>query len=131
MKRSSFYALPVLIVLLSLAALCQQAPSADQKYIAMTDASAGQVTIMQSQPTQTAVTEAQTADHIVLSGVASTARIADPNERVVFNGRVMRMQDFVAAASASSVTEPRLHSPEKHNREKAQPVPQSPPSDSN
>jgi hypothetical protein len=40
---------------------------------------------------------AKNTDTIVLSGVATTARIADPNEPVVFNGYVMRMSDFVAA----------------------------------
>lgn len=66
-------------------------------------------------------------DTVVMSGVATSARIADPNERVVFSGRVMRMADFVAAVSSSTVEVPRPHSPEKQNREKVPPVPPSQP----
>jgi len=66
-------------------------------------------------------------DTVVMSGVATTARIADPNEQVVFNGRVMRMADFVAAVSSSTEAVPRPHNPEKRNREKDQPIPQSKP----
>lgn len=64
---------------------------------------------------------------VVLSGIAKTARIADPNERVVFSGRVMRMADYVAAVSSSSEAAQRLHIPEKHNPEKDQPTPPSKP----
>ena len=67
-------------------------------------------------------------DVVVFSGVATTARIADPNERVVFNGRVMRMADFVAAVSSSSGAIQNLRIPEKHNRETVQPTPPSKPS---
>lgn len=66
-------------------------------------------------------------DVVVLTGVATTARIADPNEPVVFNGRVMRMADFVAAVSSSNGAVQRLHNPEKQNHEKDQPVPPSKP----
>jgi hypothetical protein len=65
---------------------------------------------------------------IVLSGVATTAHIADPNERIVFSGRVMRVADFVAAVSASSEAVQHLRTQEKQNREKAQPVPPLKPS---
>lgn len=68
------------------------------------------------------------ADVVVFSGVATTARISDPNERVVFNGRVMRMADFVAAVSSSSGAIQNLRIPEKHNRETVQPTPPSKPS---
>ncbi|HEV2352123.1 MAG TPA: hypothetical protein VG028_20005 [Terriglobia bacterium] len=68
-------------------------------------------------------------DIVVLSGVATTARIADPEERVVFSGRVMRMADFVAAVSSSNEAVRRLHNQEKHNREKDQPVRPLQPSD--
>lgn len=63
-------------------------------------------------------------DVIVLSGVATTARIADPEERVVFNGRVMRMADYVAAVSSSTEAVQHLHTQEMRNREKDQPTPQ-------
>ncbi len=68
------------------------------------------------------------ADVVVFSGVATTARVADPNERVVFNGRVMRMADFVAAVSSSSGAVQQLRTPEKHNRETERPTPPSKPS---
>jgi hypothetical protein len=60
----------------------------------------------------------QKEDIVVHSGIATTARIADPNERVVFSGHVMRMADFVAAVSSSSEAVQRLHNQEKRNREK-------------
>ena len=68
-------------------------------------------------------------DVVVLSGIATTARIADPNEKVVFNGHVMRMADFVAAVSSSSEVLQRLRTPEKRNRETDQPIPPLKPSD--
>ncbi|MGA2987033.1 MAG: hypothetical protein ABSG32_24810 [Terriglobia bacterium] len=57
-------------------------------------------------------------DVVVLAGVATTARIADPNERVVFNGHVMRMADFVAAVSSGNEVVRHLHIQEKRNHEK-------------
>lgn len=66
---------------------------------------------------------------ITLSGIATTARIADPNERVLFSGHVMRMEDFVAAVSSSSAEVPRPRIPVTHNRETDQPIPQSLPKD--
>ena len=72
--------------------------------------------------------EDKNKDVVVFSGVATTARIADPNERVVFNGHVMRMADFVAAVSSSSGAIQNLRIPEKHNRETVQPTPPSKPS---
>ena len=67
-------------------------------------------------------------DTIVLSGVATTARIADPNEPVLFSGYVMRMSDFVAVVSSNSEAVQRLRTPEMRSREKDQPVPPSKPS---
>ena len=87
-------------------------------------------TAQQAAPPATTSTDnkqTQKTDVVVLSGVATTARIADPNEQVVFNGRVMRMADYVAAVSSSSAAVQRLHTPVKHNREKDQPVPPSKP----
>jgi hypothetical protein len=63
----------------------------------------------------------------VYTGVASTARIADPNEPVVFSGRVMKMADFVAAVSSSNEVIQHLHSQEKRSRETAPPTPPSKP----
>jgi hypothetical protein len=76
----------------------------------------------------TQTTPDKNADVVVFSGVATTARVADPNERVVFNGRVMRMADFVAAVSSSSGAVQHLRTPEKHNRETERPTPPSKPS---
>ena len=81
----------------------------------------------QQSPTTNPPQVQKNEDVVVLSGVATTARIADPNERVVFSGHVMRMADFVAAVSSSSEALQRLHNQEKHTREKEQPVPQSKP----
>jgi hypothetical protein len=63
----------------------------------------------------------------VYTGVASSARIADPNEPVVFSGRVMKMADFVAAVSSSSEAIQHLRSQEKRSRETAPPTPPSQP----
>lgn len=67
------------------------------------------------------------SDLVVLSGTASAARIADPNERVVFSGYVMRLADFVEAVSSNTAEIQRLRNQEMHNHEKAQPVPPAKP----
>lgn len=80
----------------------------------------------QATPKDSSVTQQEAGmvvETVVLSGVVTTARIADPNERVVFNGHVMRMADFVAAVSSSNEAAQRLRTPEKRNREKDQPTP--------
>jgi hypothetical protein len=65
---------------------------------------------------------------VVLSGTATNARIADPNERVIFSGYVMRVADFVAVISSSTAEVQHLRTPEKHNHEKDQPTaPSRPP----
>jgi hypothetical protein len=122
---------PTLLLLLScIPVLCQEKPQ-NPSFLAMSDVSAVKVTISDpAQSIQSAISgTTENPSTIVLSGVASTARIADPNERVVFNGRVMRMEDFVAAVSSSSAVAQHPRSPEKRNHEKAQPVRQSQPSD--
>ena len=67
-------------------------------------------------------------NEVVLSGVATTARIADPNERVVFSGHVMRMADFVAAVSSSNEAAQHPHNLEMRNHEKEPPTPPLKPS---
>jgi hypothetical protein len=62
---------------------------------------------------------------VVVSGVATRAHIADPNEPVVFSGRVMRMADFVAAVSSSTEAVRHLRNQEKHSRETTPPAPPS------
>ena len=92
-------------------------------------------TFAQQQPQQTqtkdsdthSTAKAEPQKTVILSGVATTARIADPNEPVVFNGHVMRMSDFVAAVSSSTEAVQRLRTPEKHSHEIEQPVPPSKP----
>lgn len=66
---------------------------------------------------------------ITLSGTATNAKTADPNERVLFSGRVMRMSEFVAAVSSSNAGTLRPHTPETHSRETDPLAPQSPPKD--
>jgi len=65
---------------------------------------------------------------VIMSGPASTAKIADPNTPIVFNGYVMRVADFAAMVSANSEAVQRLRNQETHNRETAQPTPLSKPS---
>ena len=81
----------------------------------------------QSQTKESVARTGQSVDTVVFSGVATKAHIADPNERVVFNGQVMRMADFVAAVSSGNEAVQRLRNPEKQNREKDQPTPPSQP----
>jgi hypothetical protein len=65
---------------------------------------------------------------VVMSGPATTAKIADPDTPIVFNGYVMRVADFAAMVSANSEAVQRLRNQETHNRETAQPTPLSKPS---
>lgn len=64
------------------------------------------------------------SDTVVLSGTSTTGRIADPNEKVVFSGYVMRVADFVEAVSSNTEEIQRLHTPEMHNHETGQPTEQ-------
>lgn len=82
-------------------------------------------------PAVNSESKASGGNTVVLSGTASSARIADPNAPVVFTGRVMRMADYVAAVSASSAEEQHLHIQEMRNRGTDQPAPQSRPQGSN
>jgi hypothetical protein len=127
---NAFYrsGLLLLIGLASIAAVCQQAtpPTA---YTAMSGTSTVKVTIPTMPEEQsTAPSVTASSDTVVLSGTATTARIADPNEPVVFSGRVMRMADYVAAVSSNNAAAQHPRTPEMRNREKVQPVPPSPPS---
>jgi hypothetical protein len=81
-----------------------------------------------SSPANSAQSQKHDEDVVVLSGVATTARIADPNEKVVFSGQVMRMADFVAAVSSSNAAAQRLRTPETRSHEKERPTPPSKPS---
>jgi|SRR5580704_3334977 hypothetical protein len=81
----------------------------------------------QSQTKESVGQPGQPAGTVVFSGVSTKAHIADPNERVAFNGQVMRMADFVAAVSSGNEAVQRLRNPEKHNREKDQPTQPSQP----
>jgi hypothetical protein len=66
------------------------------------------------------------ADIVVTSATASTIRIADMNETVVVNGRLVRVADLLAAlASLDSAEGRRLRNQEKQNHET--PAPNVPP----
>jgi len=120
MKTLYRYGLPPLFALcLPLSGICQQGPVDGVRY----SVGANSVTItLPSQPQDKGET-------VTLSGPATTAHIADPNERLVFNGRVMRMADFVAAFSSSNVAAPRPHNQEMRSHEISPPTPPSPPKD--
>lgn len=62
---------------------------------------------------------------VVLEGTATTARILDPDSKIVFSGYVMRVADFAAMVSANNEAVQHLRSLEKHNHEIAPPVPPS------
>src|ERR1700730_9703545 len=67
------------------------------------------------------------ANVVISSGVATTGRVADPNERIVLNGYVVRMADFVAQVSSNTEAVQRLHTPETHSHEQVEPIPPSHP----
>ena len=116
---SSFTRCALFLGLNVCAVLALSSPATAQEHSTKTQANKSEVTAPADQ-TKT--------DTIVLSGVATTARIADPNEPVVFSGYVMRMSDFVAAVSSNSEAVQHLRTPETRSREKDQPVPPSKPS---
>jgi hypothetical protein len=118
--------------LASITAVCQQPAPANYTVIGTSTVKVALPVPSQEQPGVPAVVHvlpAESSDTVVLSGTATTARIADPNEPVLFSGRVMRMADFVAAVSSSNAAGQRPRSPEKRNREKDQLAPPSKPSD--
>lgn len=126
---TAFYRFGLLLVGISLAsisALCQQATPAGYTVLGT---STVKVTITQEQPISQPVMVQPASDTVVLSGTATTARIADPNEPVLFSGRVMRMADFVAAVSSNNAAAQHPRTPEMRNREKDQPVLPSKPKD--
>ena len=121
---TTFYRIGLCLLALftCIVAVCQQIPSSTP----ISGGSTIKVTIPSEQQAHPATPMSAASDGVVvLSATATTARIADPNEPVVFSGHVMRMADFVAAVSSSSATEQRPHTPETHNHEKVPPVPQS------
>jgi hypothetical protein len=119
----------ILGIVLSTSAFGQQQPPPNS-YIVVSGNSSVKVTIAQLPDSQPVPTNTRPApDTVVLSGTATTARIADPNEPILFSGRVMRMADFVAAFSSNNAAAQHPRTPEMHNREIVQPVPPSPQSD--
>lgn len=134
MKTLYLLGLPPLI-LTSVVAICQQPPQStpytvlgnSTSYTALGNSTI-KVTIPAPPDEHAAATVAP--DTVVLSGTAKTARIADPNEPVVFSGRVMRMADFVAAVSSSSAAAQHPHIQEMRSHETDRPAPQSSPPDS-
>lgn len=118
----------LLLGLVPVSVVCQQTtPAKNYTVLGASTVTVAVTAPSQEQPPAPAVTP-EPSDTVVLSGTATTARIADPNEPVVFSGRVMRMADFVAAVSSSNAAVQRLHTPEMRNHEKVQPVPPLPPS---
>jgi len=109
----------VLLLLAPVIALCQQPTDGVRYSIAP---GSGIVTFVLPIP-------AEKQPGITMSGRATSARIADPNERVVFSGQVMRMADFVAAVSSSTAAAQRPHTQEMHSRETNPLAPPSLPKD--
>lgn len=53
----------------------------------------------------------------------SNIRVADPNEPVVVNGRVMKVSEYLAVLSSlDNLEAQRLHNPETSNHEKVKPT---------
>lgn len=72
-----------------------------------------------------------TSPVVVLEGTATTARILDPDAKIVFSGYVMRVADFAAMVSANNEAVQLLRNLEKHSHEKGQPAQPSASSHSN
>jgi hypothetical protein len=67
------------------------------------------------------------ATSCVVSTATTTAptniRVADPNEPVVVNGRVMKVSEYLAVLSSlDNLEAQRLHNPETSNHEKVKPT---------
>jgi len=125
MKTLYRFGLPLVLGFYSVTGVCQQGQGTAANATILGASSTVKITVPASPDEHGALSP---PDAVVLSGTARTARIADPNEPVLFSGRVMRMADFVAAVSSSSATGQNLHIQEMRNREKDQPTPQlSPP----
>ena len=73
--------------------------------------------------------EADKGQIVVLSGTATTAKILDPNSKIVLSGYVMRVADFGALVSANSEAVQHLRTLERHSHDKDRPTPQSAPKD--
>jgi len=85
--------------------------------------------VFQQETTKGSAPSTSTKDGmIVMSGPATTAKIADPNSLVVFNGFVMKVADFVSMVSSGTEAVQHLRSQETQNRETERPTPPSPPS---
>src|ERR1039457_4281266 len=63
---------------------------------------------------------------VAVSEKSTTVRIADPNELVNVNGRVMRVADYVAVLSSSTLWGQHLRIPEKQTPSDS---PQAPPAE--
>ena len=86
----------------------------DQKQIAQSASKQYQVSVTEN---------LNVTDKIVLSSESTTVRVADPNETVGVNGRVMRVADLVAVLSADNVLEQRLHNQGNQIPSTSQPTP--------
>jgi hypothetical protein len=111
----------LLIGLASTGGICQEATGSGVTFSAIP----GTTSIVVTFP----VAPSKEQSTITLSGRATTARVADPNEPVLFSGRVMRMADFVAAVSSSNGAVLHPHIPEKRSHETNPLTPPSPPKD--
>jgi len=88
MKRSNLFLILVMVLTVTTSLLAQQ-PSDKQNPLAV--------------PTQVVV-PAQIEHRIVLSSESSTVRVADPNETVAINGRILRVADVVAVLSSDNLS---------------------------
>jgi hypothetical protein len=75
-----------------------------------------------SQP-QVATTHVQTTDRVVLSSESNTVRVANPNETVAIDGRVLRVSDLLAVLSSDRLLEQRPRIQENQTPAVTQPIP--------
>lgn len=75
----------------------------------------------QTETNQSAITSCVVSTSITTS--PTNIRIADPNEPVVVNGRVMKVSEYLAVLSSlDNLEAQRLRSPETSNHEKVKPT---------
>jgi hypothetical protein len=97
----------VAVVCVFLSAACAQQPSSQPK------AKQYQVTLTEN---------VNVSDRVVLSSESSTVRVADLNETMAINGRLMRVGDLMAVLSSDSLLAPRPRTPENQTPAASQPT---------
>ena len=78
----------------------------------------------QSNQYQATVTDnVKVGDKVILSSESTTVRVANLNETVAVDGRVLRVSDLMAVLSSDNLLAPRPRSQENQTPAESQPIP--------